>query len=275
MTHDGKKAVLSKVLTWYITNGEMTWYLGMERSNGFFHGTDGIDIVNFAGNLSFEICKFGHEWETILNKAKYSSLIILLGAGGAVIYFWRKSIASPDTSPRSPGLSARSFIKWLFDEELVEDEMENTSDVHGYYFGPILSNNEHGSSEDADEEDDSDDLSLNSLSAKSSPHKFLKKPFFDISLNGSTARFKNNRNNFNTCSPVQITHPCPKCVKGTCRLKKHQLPKNSSNSSSCYSGSPKTQMKTSIPEFLYSEEDQILQKTFASNRLTYRYYRPG
>merc|ERR1711892_128978 len=181
----------------------------------------------------------------MFEKSKYSSLILLLGAGGALIYFWKKST-------------------------------DDTSNVHGYYFGPSLSHEqEHTSSNDADEENDSDDLSLNSLSLESSPHKFLKKPLYYISQKENSAKMNNTQNDSNIDSHVRIRNPCPKCEKGTCRLKKHQLPKISSNSSSCYSGSPNMQMKTSTPEFISSEEDLILQRTVASNRLTYRFYRPG
>jgi len=268
----GKGAILSEVMSWYLTNGEMSWYPVQGSHDCVFHGTASVDILNFAGNVSLEICKFGHGWATHLNKVKYSGWVVLIGTGGAILYLWRKSLRnSNETPPRSPRLSARSFMKWLLDEELLEDGTDDTSDVHGYYFGPSLSDNHQGqySSNDADEENDSDDLSLNSLSAKSSPCKFLKKPLLDLSFKGNSARFKNITDN-----PMWISNPCPKCEKGTCRLKKHQLPKNPSNTSSCYSESPKNQF-TSTPDLLSSEEDQILQRTVASNKLTYRYYRPG
>jgi hypothetical protein len=272
-----KGAILSEVMSWYLTNGEMSWYPLQGSQDCVFHDTASIDILNFAGNVSLEICKFGHEWATQLNKAKVSGWIVLVGAGGVILYLWRKSLKnSSDTPPRSPRLSARSFMKWLLDEELLEDGYDDTSNVHGYYFGPSLSeSNGQYSSNDADEENDSDDLSLNSLSAKSSPCKFLKKPLFDLSFKGNTARFKNLVTCTNTENSTWITNPCPKCEKGTCRLKKHQLPKNPSNSSSCYSDSPILALKSSTPDILSGEEDQILQRTVASNKLTYRYYRPG
>jgi len=272
----GKGAILSEVMSWYLTNGEMSWYPIQGSHDCVFHDTASLDILNFAGNVSLDICKLGHEWTSYLNKAKYSGWIVLVGAGGVIFYLWRKSLKNSSGSPpRSPRLSARSFMKWLLDEELVEDVSDDPSNVHGYYFGPSL-NDFHGqySSNDADEETDSDDLSLNSLSAKSSPCKFLKKPLYDLGFKGNTARFKNLVNN-TKYENTWIPNPCPKCEKGTCRLKKHQLPKNPSNSSSCYSESPIFALKTSTPDLLSGEEDQILQRTVASNKLTYRYYRPG
>lgn len=271
-----KGAILSEVMSWYLTNGEMSWYPLQGSHDCVFHGTASLDILNFAGNVSLDICKLGHEWTSYLNKAKFSGWVVLVGAGGVILYLWSKSLKhSSDTPPRSPRLSARSFMKWLLDEELLEDESDDPSNVHGYYFGPSLSDvHEQYSSNDADEENDSDDLSLNSLSAKSSPCKFLKKPLYDLSFKGNTTRFKTEENN-TKYQNMWIPNPCPKCEKGTCRLKKHQLPKNPSNTSSCYSESPIFALKTSTPDSLSGEEDQILQRTVASNKLTYRYYRPG
>ena len=180
----GKGALLSEVMSWYLTDSEMSLYSVQGQHGCVFHDTAGVDIINFAGNVSSEICKFGHGWRKLLNKVKCSSWIVLLGAGGAILYLLRKSVNnSSDIPPRSPRLSTRSFMKWLLEEELVEDGTDDTSQVHGYYFGPSLSNNqEQYSSNDADEENDSDDLSLSSLSAQSSPCKFLKKSLFDLSF---------------------------------------------------------------------------------------------
>lgn len=277
----GQTSFLSEIMAWSLSSWEISWYQGVEGNHGCaFHDTTGVDIITFAGNLSFEICEYGNTWITVWNKAKSSSLLVLVGAGAAFIYFWRKSLQndppnSPNLPPSSPRLSARGFIKWLFEEELVEDGTYDPSHIHGYYFGPSLSENlGQSSSNDADCENDSDDLSLNSLSASSSPCRFLSKPLYNISLKGNIERLKTNKCKSAFNNPVQITNPCPKCEKGTCRLKKHQTQNIFSSSSSCYSGSPKIHTKT--PDLLqHSYDDQILQRTVASSRLTYRYYRPG
>ena len=45
-----------------------------------------------------------------------------------------------------------------------------------------------------------------------------------------------------------------------------------SSSSSCYSGSPALRVKTSTPD---AESDLVLQRTVATNRLTFRNFVPG
>ena len=87
----GKGAILSCVMSWYLSDSEMSLYPVQGHHGYVFHGTAGVDIINFAGNMSFEICKFGHGWSTLLNKAKYSSCVFLLGAG-AIFYLWRTSV---------------------------------------------------------------------------------------------------------------------------------------------------------------------------------------
>jgi len=233
-----------------------------------YHDTTSVDLINFAGNLSFELCKFGEEWLNIFNRAKYSSLLLLFGAGGAYLLLSWKSKGRFSSSPSSrPNFFDRSFLKWLLGEELVEGEDGDIDHVHGYYFGPSLSVNDNlGSPNDADEEMDSDNLSLNSLSAPSSPYKFFQRPL-------SKANNQMMKNLFSVRQ--KILNPCPKCEKGICRLKKHQRRKNYSSSSSCYSDSPKAQRRTSSIDILKSDNDKILQRTVAFNTLTHRFYRPG
>ena len=93
-----------------------------------FHSTAHLDILNFAGNFGFEICRFGHEWTALLNKAKYGGLVLLLGAGGVVVYLLsKKSWADGEDYGRGGNegttsqSSSKGFVKWLFEEELVED----------------------------------------------------------------------------------------------------------------------------------------------------------
>ena len=217
-----------------------------------FHSTAHLDILNFAGNFGFEICRFGHEWTALLNKAKYGGLVLLLGAGGVIVYFLSKKSWAEGEGFGKGGdgqgasqSSSKGFVKWLFEEELVED-FDDEANVFGRYFGPA-----DPSSGDADGENESDDLSLNSLSTSPSPRRLLRRPLATLP--------RPERN-----SPVNITNPCPRCDKGTCRLKKHLASRTSSTPSSCYSNSPRTlrPMKTSTPE------DLAVQRTLALGRLS-------
>ena len=115
------------------------------------------------------------------------------------------------------------------------DDFDDETEVFSRYFGPDPLE-DHGSSGDADAENDSDDLSLNSLSVDSSPRKLLKRQW--VGQEEGT--------------PAAISHPCPKCVKGTCRLRRHLASRASSTPSSCYSTSPKSwPMDTSTLRNLY------------------------
>ena len=150
--------------------------------------------------------------------------------------------------------------------------------LHSYYFGPnntlYLGDIVHqDDSNDAEDEAEDEDLSLNCLSNPSSPVKFLKKPIFDLNSSFGPRRGLTPVYRDISPSPVPGCHPCPNCVKGTCRLKRHQLGNVSSTSSSCYSGSPIFRVKTSTPD--QGEDDQILQRTVAYNRLTFRRHAPG
>ena len=231
-----------------------------------FHTTNHLDILNFAGNFGFEICRFGHQWTALLNKAKYGGLVLLLGAGGVVVYLLsKKSWVDGEDHGRGGGENANSqtsskgFVKWLFEEELVEDFDEETN-VFGRYFGPADPSLERCmSSGDADEENDSDDLSLNSLSTSPSPRRFLRRPLATQQRPEQHYR-------------VNITNPCPRCDKGICRLKKHIIASRASSTpSSCYSNSPRTSrpIKTSTPE------EMAVQRTLALGRLSSLYHGVG
>ena len=272
--------VCSEVIKWYLNHDKISFFPSADMFHSCaFHGTSETDIVNFAGSVSFEICKFGHEWNALLKQAKTSSLIFLVGAGGAgvVIYLWNKEKSPPPDSDDASGpsaprrksrFSAKGFFKWLFDEELVEDCTEDPSTLQGRYFGPQLPlderlNERNSSSNDADASEDSDDHSLNSISPKNkSPKKFLKRPLFDINQRGKSPFSQRG------CTPFRISNPCPNCVKGTCRVKKHQRP-NISSSTSSSSGSPLGRYpgpKTSTPEY-NPENDQVLHRGEALHRL--------
>ena len=160
----------------------------------------------------------------------------------------------------------------MFEDEVLEDPAEDSyTFLHSHYFGPASppSPAEFARIASGHEADIEDDVSLNSLSVQSSPKKFLKAPLFDIRQRGRSRHYLDR---FST--PVTIiSNPCPKCVKGTCRLKKHQMYLTSSSSgSSAYSGSPQNRVnkqKTSTPE---QEEDAILRRTDATLP---GFFRPG
>ena len=154
------------------------------------------------------------------------------------------------------------FLDWLLAEELVEDPTSfyDYHQLSSYYFGPEMGLAQTSSS-------DSEDLSLNSLSNKSSPVKFLRAPLYDLSPVGLSSILQH----YKTPGGGGVAG-CRRCARGSCRLKRHQQPPGSSSSSSCYSGSPALRVKTSTPD---TEADLVLQRTVASNRLTFRNFVPG
>ena len=289
--------VLSSLFDWHLSDTDMTCLLpslisspGQEYFHYIYSGVSILDIINFGSNFSLECFKHGAQ---TLRDAKLKSVLLVLGAGGAVLYYYRK------LKPVSPGHDTgrsgevmvhqwpgQSIWEWLFAEELVQDPslFYDSHNLSSYYFGPepdlyqrgVVQLHEYpGSSHDADAED-SDDYSLNCVSLYPSPVKFLRRP---LSAN-TRAKYTqtpvtSHLIHDESQSPVQISHPCPNCVKGTCRLKRHQLPLpgTSSSSSSCYSGSPLYRIKTSTPE--QTEEELTLQRTMNYNKLLRRHYQLG
>ena len=243
-------------MNWYLTQESLTCLPSAHSCS--HHGNAETNIINIAGDIGVEISRLSSEWNCLLRKTRYPGLVLLLGAGGLVVYlvFQGRRQRSPGSRRRTPRYQPKSFWSWLFDEELVEDLSKDSYYLHSHYFGPSTSTPEAqpslggGSSNEADIESE-EDVSLNSLSLEASPRRLLKRPLFDIRARGRTQHFLEKN--------VQITNPCPRCVKGTCRLKKHQIYQNSSSgSSSTYSGSPKNQtntQKTSTPEI---EEDRSI-----------------
>jgi len=298
-----KNVVVSNIFSWYLSDSDMSYILpgavngsGQECFHYLYTGASSLDLINFSGNISLECFKYGTDWIRTLRHVKLKTAsVLVIAVGGAILYYLRRP-RPPGSSGGHRGLSSwrwpgQTLWEWLFAEELVEDPslFYDSYDLHSYYFGPNniiyqeyidqFSNSHEDAANDAEDEADSEDFSLNSLSNKSSPVKFLKKPIFDISYDGKSARFRNlftpKVNDRESPSPVQTYNPCPNCVKGNCRLKRHQISTASSTTSSCYSGSPifRNRIKTSTPE--QAEEDQILQRTVAYNRLTFRHFVPG
>ena len=237
-----------------------------QHHDGFqylYTGTSGIDLVNFGGNFSLELLRFGQSWKETLRNVKLKSLVVLVGAGGVLLYLLRRS-RPPSSSSSWPG---QGLLAWLLAEELVEDPRTFYSHHHNlnsYYFGPEL-----GQVQPPSPSSDSEDLSLNSLSSKSSPVKFLRAPLYDLSPGGLASILKHYR----TPRVSASVRSCRKCERGTCRLRRHQVkPASSSSSSSCYSGSPGLRVKPSTPD---TESELVLQRTVATNRLTFRNFVPG
>ena len=56
-----------------------------------YTGSSTLDLINFGGNLSLELFRLGHTWQETLRKVKLRSLVVLLGAGGVILYLIRRS----------------------------------------------------------------------------------------------------------------------------------------------------------------------------------------
>ena len=257
-------------MSWYLTHESLTCLPSAHSCS--HHGNTETNIISIACNIGVEVSRLSQEWNCLLRKTRYPGLVLLLGAGGVVVYLLLqgRKHGSPGSRRRTPRYQPRSFWSWLFDEELVEDLSKDSYFLHSHYFGPSTSPPEPqpslggGSSNEADVES-GDDVSLNSLSLEASPRRLLKRPLFDIRTRGRTQHYLDKT--------VQISNPCPRCVKGTCRLKKHQIYQNTcSGSSSNYSGSPQNQtngQKTSTPEL---EDDRFICRV---NSSLPGFFRPG
>ena len=66
-----------------------------------YSGASSIDLINFGGNFSLELLRFGQSWQETIRNVKLRSLVVVLGAGGLVLYLLRRS-RPPSSSSSSP-----------------------------------------------------------------------------------------------------------------------------------------------------------------------------
>eukprot|EP00092_Neocalanus_flemingeri_P007267 GFUD01007847.1.p1 GENE.GFUD01007847.1~~GFUD01007847.1.p1 ORF type:complete len:568 (+),score=124.23 GFUD01007847.1:84-1706(+) len=181
--------MVTEVVKWYLVNEKLTWLTGQEGNplQGAASGGE-ADILNFAGHLSCEVGKLGDQCTTLLKTIDISDLVLLLGAGGVIAYLWRNSLS--ENTPESPEsrLSARSFIRWLFDEETFEAEAASLMRSRTIY---NLGRNSNIQEEELlSSSQGTNNLGLNVLSTHNIPRRFLKHRLFDISQLRDTTRFK-------------------------------------------------------------------------------------
>ena len=129
--------------------------------------TSGVDALNFAGCLSFDLFRFGLEIADFLAKVKHLSWIILFSFGGLLIYRSFKPDSQVSLSSPINFLTNKHRCHNSNFEVNEEDEITN-EDVP--YFGRCL-DFQYDSSKD---EVEPDHISLNYLSAPTSSVKFLK-----------------------------------------------------------------------------------------------------
>lgn len=231
----------------------MKWYLSSApESLSVLEGGRGDSDLALTC-LSDELRRVGQELGCLLRRTtRYSSVVLLLGAGGVVVYLLRRRRPSPPPSSRRR-FRPRSLWSWLFEEELVEDFTRDSYLLRSHYFGPAPSQPASRPClpyllTDPNEPQEKNG-GLNGLWAEDGPKKFLKRPLFDIRHRGQTRHLLEKVSMSSAAAtPVHIANPCPRCVKGKCRLKKHQMYAHSSSSSSNYSGSPPNKPKTSTPD---------------------------
>lgn len=189
--------------------------------------TSETDLVHLTSKLTLEAYQAVQEWQR--SHSKTATLLLLLSTGGVLMYFLYSrvqaapsSIAPNGSAPRKPrprwGGSSRSWLDWLFRgsgyNELVHDFNDESLVIQGRYFGP-------------------------SSGLGTTPDKT---PSFAIVHQG---RRKGRSLSLNGRGDITTDlAPCPNCLKGVCRIKKHRQmhqylkEKPSSTSSSSYNNSP-------------------------------------
>ena len=69
-----------------------------------YTGASSIDLINFGGNFSLELLRFGQSWQETLRAVKLKSLLVVVGAGGLILYLLRRSRPPSSSSSSSwPG----------------------------------------------------------------------------------------------------------------------------------------------------------------------------
>ena len=76
-----------------------------------YTGASSIDLINFGGNISLELMRLSHSWQETVRGVRLKSLVVLLGAGGVILYLLRRSRQSPDPWPwQGQSLDCRSPV---------------------------------------------------------------------------------------------------------------------------------------------------------------------
>lgn len=210
-----------------------------------FANTVELDLINFAGSFSFEIVKCAH-WAELLDRAKYPGLVILLGAGGVVLYFARYGQKQITARMRDQGDMKHRVINWIFEDDEDNEEFGHSSVfnlLQGYSLGllrPLVNKSLF--------EGQSSDIGLNSITANSiSPRKFLKQPLYR----------KDESERSTLPGDCSMRQPCHYLDKG-------QTSKHLRDKRSLY----KLRLKR-------PEDKLIIQRPVASNRLSFKYFQPG
>ena len=79
-----------------------------------YSGASSIDLINFGGNFSLELLRFGQSWQETLRALKLKSLLVVVGAGGLILYLLRRSRPPSSSSSSWPGQGeAQSALLFL------------------------------------------------------------------------------------------------------------------------------------------------------------------
>ena len=185
------------------------------------------DLVGLASNLSVEVYQMARSWHRSVHR---STVLMMLTTGGVIVYLLYKqngnSSGDGGDTPRGRQRSrwrSRGWLWWLFglSEELVDDVNEESLLVQGQYFG-------HPSAS-----------SLGSFRSRRPCIRMTECEENSSKNHKSTASINEGKN---TTYDPSFLAPCPNCVKGTCRLRKHkeilQDQSTSTTTSSSYTNSP-------------------------------------
>ncbi|TRY68301.1 hypothetical protein TCAL_03016 [Tigriopus californicus] len=189
--------------------------------------TSETDLVHLASTLSVEAYRAVREWQRC--NSKTATLLLLLSTGGVLMYFLYQrvqatspTVPSSGSDPRKPrphwGGSSLSWLDWLFRgsgcSELVHDFNDESFVIQGRYFGPPPG-------------------------LSGGPNKAPTFAIVNPDRRKGRSLSLNGRGEIST-----DLAPCPNCLKGVCRIKKHRQihqylkEKPSSTSSSSYNNSP-------------------------------------
>lgn len=205
-----------------------------------------------------------------MSEHRTSTILLLLTTGGVIYLLYKRRSADDDEedlenimgSSRirrsqnshqhkarwrsrggSGGGSGSSWLGWLFGgrQDNLLDDMDATFIVKGTYFGP----------------------SPRSAAPNSTPHSLAKNVPHSktVSLNEA----------LNTTYDPSFLAPCPNCIRGTCRIKRHRdLNMSSSSTTSCSSlanspmhSKPFLLPPTSTPE---SADDELSESEFEAGK---------
>ena len=142
MAEENKRSdVVTELVKWYIVNERVPLIGGRENPLNPVE----TDLLELGGHLSFELGRIGGQCRDVLRRLDFSDIVLLLGAGGAIYYFWRNLFAptNPANTTHGSRFGETSHFSWLLDKQTAVGGRQKVRKRNFYQGTTAASDNYH------------------------------------------------------------------------------------------------------------------------------------